>query len=189
VIPPKLEKVIDALSVAMCNAARPPIVASRIQHLFKKLIVQPYNNPKTAQRAAVVLRSYQNRHGREEAFLGPVRVRVVLHREIPKSWPAWKHEAAADDLIVPTSRPDCDNVQKLIYDALNGYAWMDDAQVFSVHVESRYHDAALCVGMSIQLEGFPKIEKKSQLESAPVHSFDGGAFFGTGAEEEQAKGA
>ncbi len=37
-----------------------------------------------------------------------------------------------------TSRPDADNLSKLIKDALNTVAWRDDAQVCSLHVWKRY---------------------------------------------------
>lgn len=41
-----------------------------------------------------------------------------------------------------TSRPDADNLSKLIKDALNTVAWRDDAQVCSLHVWKRYGDTA-----------------------------------------------
>ncbi len=41
-----------------------------------------------------------------------------------------------------TSRPDADNLSKLIKDALNTVAWRDDAQVVSLHVWKQYSDTA-----------------------------------------------
>lgn len=37
-----------------------------------------------------------------------------------------------------TSRPDADNISKLIKDALNTVAWRDDAQVASLHVWKQF---------------------------------------------------
>lgn len=50
-------------------------------------------------------------------------------------------KARRDD-VWKTSRPDADNLSKLIKDALNTVAWRDDAQVCSLHVWKRYGDVA-----------------------------------------------
>lgn len=41
-----------------------------------------------------------------------------------------------------TSRPDADNLSKLLKDALNTVAWRDDAQVCSLHVWKQYGTTA-----------------------------------------------
>lgn len=51
---------------------------------------------------------------------GPVAVRVAYQNPRPKSVP----EGSRD-----LTKPDVDNVLKLVMDALNGTAWRDDAQV------------------------------------------------------------
>lgn len=56
-------------------------------------------------------------------FEGPVVVSVVAHRAMPESWP--KRRMGEPD----TSKPDVDNIAKLVMDALTGTAWGDDAQV------------------------------------------------------------
>lgn len=38
----------------------------------------------------------------------------------------------------PTKRPDIDNVAKLVMDALNTYAWHDDAQVCALFTQKEY---------------------------------------------------
>lgn len=40
--------------------------------------------------------------------------------------------------INPTGKPDADNIIKAILDALNTYAYKDDAEVVSVTAEKRY---------------------------------------------------
>ena len=44
------------------------------------------------------------------------------------------------DLILPTKKPDTDNIAKAILDALNGVAYYDDAQVVELHVVKKYSD-------------------------------------------------
>ena len=67
---------------------------------------------------------------RSEPHDGPVRLRVTLFRPTPKSWPKWRQRAAAEETMPSMQTPDWDNVGKLVSDALNGRAWVDDRQVF-----------------------------------------------------------
>lgn len=60
---------------------------------------------------------------------GPVSMDLFMVFEIPKSWPNWKAEMALKHLILPTTKPDSDNVEKSIKDGLNGVVWVDDCQV------------------------------------------------------------
>ncbi len=52
----------------------------------------------------------------------------------PKSWSKKKREETLHHL----SKPDVDNLVKLIKDALNGIAWVDDSQVIQVHATKSY---------------------------------------------------
>jgi Holliday junction resolvase RusA-like endonuclease len=40
--------------------------------------------------------------------------------------------------IKPTKKPDCDNIVKIICDALNGFAYKDDAQIVMVQIGKVY---------------------------------------------------
>ena len=40
--------------------------------------------------------------------------------------------------IVPTKKPDFDNIQKIICDALNGVAYHDDSQIVKADIEKVY---------------------------------------------------
>lgn len=80
---------------------------------------------------------------------------LVAYYEIPKSWPKWKQEAARLKLIRPNrkgpSKPDVDNVCKLVMDSLNpakvGHRtipntgiYSDDGQVVHLAINSYYSD-------------------------------------------------
>lgn len=66
-----------------------------------------------------------------------VSVTIWTQRHLPKS--RAKKISTEED----TYKPDADNVTKLVMDALNGVAWVDDAQVtdLNVHKKYRYSDA------------------------------------------------
>ena len=69
---------------------------------------------------------------------GAVSVTLDIVCQIPVSWSARKKKHAADGLVFPTTKPDIDNVEKAIFDGLNGVAWKDDVQVVWVAKGKRY---------------------------------------------------
>lgn len=60
---------------------------------------------------------------------GPVSLKVAVQRELPKSRP--KKVVSEPDMF----RPDLDNIVKLVMDALNGVAYLDDNQVTLIKAE------------------------------------------------------
>ena len=69
---------------------------------------------------------------------GPVRVQLVIDCQIPASWSQKKQRHALEGLVMPTTKPDVDNVVKAIFDGLNGVAWRDDVQVIELFASKRY---------------------------------------------------
>lgn len=61
-------------------------------------------------------------------FAGPVRLEVTATFDVPASWSKRKRVAALGGLLLPTVKPDHDNIAKLT-DALNGVVWLDDKQI------------------------------------------------------------
>lgn len=57
---------------------------------------------------------------------------------IPVSWPKWKQSDARAGLIVPTGRPDWDNVGKICSDAMNGIVYNDDSAIVDAFVRKRF---------------------------------------------------
>lgn len=63
----------------------------------------------------------------------PVRlthIRIVV--PVAKSWSKKKKAQAFMGEILPIGKPDLDNVEKLLCDALNGILWVDDSRIVSV---------------------------------------------------------
>ena len=69
---------------------------------------------------------------------GPVSVSLEVRHAVPKSFNrVQRGKALAGDLL-PTRKPDLDNVIKLALDALNGRAWNDDSQVTDITARRIY---------------------------------------------------
>ncbi len=70
----------------------------------------------------------------------PVRIGITAYYPIPKSASKKKKQEMQNGDILPTKKPDIDNVIKSILDALNGLAYHDDAQVITLIAKKRYSD-------------------------------------------------
>ena len=70
---------------------------------------------------------------------GPLQVDVLACMPIPVSWSKGKRANAITGTVKPTSRPDCDNLVKML-DAFNEVVWRDDKQVVSCRVEKIYSE-------------------------------------------------
>lgn len=68
---------------------------------------------------------------------GPVRMQVVAEYVPPASWPKYRREAAMTGWP-KTTKPDSDNIWKLVADALNGIAYRDDALIADAAVAKVY---------------------------------------------------
>lgn len=69
---------------------------------------------------------------------GPVMVEMRIVCAIPQSKSKkWKAMALAGE-VMPTKKPDLDNVVKSIFDGLNGITWNDDVQAVDLHVRKRF---------------------------------------------------
>ncbi len=49
-----------------------------------------------------------------------------------------KPQSASKKQVYPVKRPDLDNYEKLLMDALNKYIWPDDAQIVDLHTRKRF---------------------------------------------------
>lgn len=103
---------------------------------------QAYTPKKTRDYEERVRRAFRSSYrGEEPVFHSgvPVRVRIRVLQQIPKSWSNSKHLRAERGEIAPTSRNgDLDNIGKSILDALNGIVYMDDCQVTTLMLSKVY---------------------------------------------------
>lgn len=97
-----------------------------------------YTPKVTAQEeGAVRLFASQAMQGRP-LMEGPIDLRLAAYMPVPASWSGRKREMALANRIMPTGRPDLDNVLKLVSDGINGVCIRDDSQVVSFTADKRY---------------------------------------------------
>lgn len=70
----------------------------------------------------------------------PVRMRVFAWYQMPKSLASSKKKKiqALQGKILPTVKPDIDNIAKSVKDALEKIAYRNDSQVISLTIEKKY---------------------------------------------------
>jgi Holliday junction resolvase RusA-like endonuclease len=78
--------------------------------------------------------------GAREPTRLPVALSVEAYLELPSSWNRAKREAALAGTLLPTGRPDADNLLKIAADALRGIVLGDDAAIVDASVSKRYSD-------------------------------------------------
>jgi Holliday junction resolvase RusA-like endonuclease len=68
----------------------------------------------------------------------PLQLRLLAVFPVPVSWSLRQQHAALAGEIAPTGKPDLDNIQKCVGDALKGIIWKDDAVITVVHARKIY---------------------------------------------------
>lgn len=94
-------------------------------------------------------------------FDGPVRIDYVATFVPPESWPRWKRDLALAGHVHHTMKPDRDNIDKALCDALNGIVWLDDTYAVGGGQRKLYGPEAQLSVCVTPLVGFPaQITKK-----------------------------
>ena len=84
----------------------------------------------------------------------PLEMKILAFFPMPKNVSKNVKKSMLDGNILPTKKPDGDNVIKVICDALNGLAYADDKQICRIYFEKKYGQNP-CVMVEIKdiLEG------------------------------------
>ena len=97
-----------------------------------------YTPSKTVNYEAVVRLTYQSIYPQRKPFLGLIEANITAVFPIPKSYPKKKTAELLAGCNNYAKKPDCDNLAKIILDALNGIAYKDDSQVTVLHIKKEY---------------------------------------------------
>lgn len=103
--------------------------------------------------------------GRLDLFEGAVGCNVFIECLVPPSWSQKKQRMALAGEVLPTSKPDADNVVKAIFDGCNGALWRDDVLVVDLRVRKRY-SAMPAVRVEVWDVAQPLAARQAELEIA-----------------------
>jgi Holliday junction resolvase RusA-like endonuclease len=113
-----------------------PMGKQRARTVKRGNFIGTYTPEKTVNYETLVKELYAVKKG--QYFEGPVMVVLTAFYSIPKSTSKSKLSQMATGDIRPVKKPDCDNVLKIVCDALNGIAYKDDSQIVSAQVDKFY---------------------------------------------------
>lgn len=110
-------------------------------------------------------------HAPPTPFEGAVCVSLTFYTQPAASWPSWRRDAALAGQVMPTGRPDVDNLVKLVLDALNrsGRWWRDDAQVVEVHARKCFSERPRT---EVEVIGLPEIANAAAWKARLAQSRD-----------------
>lgn len=96
---------------------------------------------------------------------GPIEARIYANFGIPKSISKKKRKEMIGTYHM--SKPDCDNIEKIILDPINEVAYDDDKQVCKLLAEKKYSEVPCII---VELEELNK--KPSKEVICPIHFVD-----------------
>ena len=70
----------------------------------------------------------------------PLEIKITALFSIPKKFNKEQREKSINGELLPTKKPDGDNVIKIVLDALNDTAYFDDSQVCGINFFKRYRE-------------------------------------------------
>lgn len=97
-----------------------------------------YTPEKTRKYEKLIREAYKLQSG---IYLGddvPVGIRITAFFPIPKSYTKKQRMLITLRKLLPLKKPDGDNIEKAVLDALNGLAFKDDTQVTDMRWSKRY---------------------------------------------------
>lgn len=147
-----------------------PVAKARARHRqvttkSGKSFVQSYTPKKTVNFENYIAKLAKQQMLLRSPTSAPVRLDVVFFFSIPSSWPAWKQAAAQERYIAHTVKPDKDNLEKAIKDALNGIVWVDDAQVCDGGTQKLYsNEPGVLIDVTELTLSPAQITRKDQLK-------------------------
>lgn len=112
--------------------------------------IATYTPRKTKDYEDEVRFCYRQEYGDLMAFAvdEPVSATIIAAFGIPKSSSKKRKVEMMAGRVLPTKKPDTDNIAKIVLDALNGLAYPDDKQVVELHVIKVY-DLEGCVTVEL----------------------------------------
>ncbi|MDR2074007.1 MAG: RusA family crossover junction endodeoxyribonuclease [Oscillospiraceae bacterium] len=117
-----------------------PFGKERPRFCNKGLRVVTYTPEKTANYEKRVREEYSRKVGIKFKEKIPIEIKIKAFYGISKHTPKKWIEPMLEGKILPTKKPDVDNISKLICDALNGVCYHDDVQICKLQIEKFYSE-------------------------------------------------
>ena len=122
-----------------------------------------YTPAKSRKYKELVRQSYLEEYPDAEQMTGPIRMDCIISTGIPKSASRQKKMDMITGKLLPTKKPDIDNIEKAIQDALNGLAYEDDKQIIRHYADKQYSETP-CVLVYLRQRGDMGYDNDNTME-------------------------
>lgn len=99
-----------------------------------------YTPNKTKEYEELAKQYFVLKYPRHIPIEGRVKVCIIAYFKIPKGTNKKNEELMLSGNISPTKKPDIDNIEKIILDAMNSLAFKDDNQITKLEIEKVYSE-------------------------------------------------
>jgi Holliday junction resolvase RusA-like endonuclease len=115
-----------------------PIGKQRPKFARRGNFVSTYTPTKTRDYETLIAEAARKAMGSSEPLKTPVAAYIYITVPIPASYSKKRSTACLEGLERPCKKPDCDNIVKAYFDAMNKIVYEDDSQIVSIHATKRY---------------------------------------------------
>lgn len=119
-----------------------------------------YTPKKTREYETLIAMCYRMKGGK--LFEGYIQLDITALYPLPKSMSKADKQRAVLGELLPDKKPDGDNIEKAVADALNGVAYEDDRQIVSASWKKRYAPDSEHAGLLITLANYTSPEQIKQ---------------------------
>lgn len=116
---------------------------------FVRATGRTFTPAKTANYEGVVADKAAEAMNGREPLEGPLRVTIRATFLVPQSWSQKKKREA----VWKVSKPDADNIAKIVKDAMNAIVYRDDSQISELIAQKRYGPIS---GLTVSIEQLQK---------------------------------
>lgn len=99
-----------------------------------------YTPNKTKEYEELAKQYFVLKYPRHIPIEGRVKVSIIAYFKIPKGTNKKNEELMLSGNISPTKKPDIDNIEKIVLDAMNSLAFKDDNQITKLEIEKVYSE-------------------------------------------------
>lgn len=115
-----------------------PVAKQRPKFARMGAFVKTYTPKETVNYESLVRYAAAQAMNGADPMEGPLTLNVEIFLTIPASASKKQQLLMRQNIVMPTKKPDGDNVLKAIKDACNGVVWRDDSQIVDGHYRKRY---------------------------------------------------
>ena len=130
----------DNIREVQCTIPGKPFAKQRPRASRRGRFTTIYTPQETVDYENLVKYSYFQENG-SVLLEGPLEAEIIGTFPVPASVSNKQKNLMLEGKVQHTKKPDCDNMAKIVLDALNDVAFHDDSQIVDLHIKKQYGES------------------------------------------------